>query len=409
MYPIQRADAIRYFVLYHYGGVYIDLDIGCRSRLDSLLAFPVVLPKTIPVGVSNDLMFSEKGHPFMAQTIHNLITFDHSLVLNYPTVMFSTGPMFLSAQYGLYTASQPRSPEHPGSEVRILPKALYGKNAKPGEATNAFFTHHYGSSWHADDAAFITFLGKWGKLLMWIGMIILVLGVLKLFLQRRVKSRHGERSRPRFAFGRYDVVLPRASQRDGRFHIDLGFVTVAESQTEPSSPLSSLASEPSSPSLEQPVFSLPTMASQSRAATDGEHSSSFRSRVGYTFRHMGARIQALLTGSAGGQTFRRKKRSRGVMYFLPAIFMPSRPETEEEEGIRLLPTDRVPVPPERHSRFSSHTHKRDLTESAGQSFSQTRNLLVDTSPPPPYENTGANRRLLGFQNNGTWTEWAQTP
>ena len=25
-YPIQRADAIRYFVLHHFGGIYIDLD-----------------------------------------------------------------------------------------------------------------------------------------------------------------------------------------------------------------------------------------------------------------------------------------------------------------------------------------------------------------------------------------------
>lgn len=25
-FPIQRADAIRYFILAHYGGVYIDLD-----------------------------------------------------------------------------------------------------------------------------------------------------------------------------------------------------------------------------------------------------------------------------------------------------------------------------------------------------------------------------------------------
>ena len=37
-YPfnIQRADAIRYMVLEHYGGVYIDLDIICRRRLDFL-------------------------------------------------------------------------------------------------------------------------------------------------------------------------------------------------------------------------------------------------------------------------------------------------------------------------------------------------------------------------------------
>ncbi|TFY83950.1 hypothetical protein EWM64_g79 [Hericium alpestre] len=106
-YPIQRADAIRYFVLHYYGGIYMDLDIGCLHRLDPLLTYPVILPRTIPVGVSNDLMFAEKGHPFLAQTIHNLVTFDHSWVLNYPTVMFSTGPMFLSAQYGIFSTAHP--------------------------------------------------------------------------------------------------------------------------------------------------------------------------------------------------------------------------------------------------------------------------------------------------------------
>ncbi|PBP17048.1 hypothetical protein BUE80_DR012235 [Diplocarpon rosae] len=39
-FPIQRADAIRYFVLAHYGGIYIDLDDGCNRRLDPLLSYP---------------------------------------------------------------------------------------------------------------------------------------------------------------------------------------------------------------------------------------------------------------------------------------------------------------------------------------------------------------------------------
>ena len=30
-HPIQRADAIRYFVLAHFGGIYIDLDDVCIS------------------------------------------------------------------------------------------------------------------------------------------------------------------------------------------------------------------------------------------------------------------------------------------------------------------------------------------------------------------------------------------
>jgi mannosyltransferase OCH1-like enzyme len=52
-YPIQRADAIRYFILYHYGGVYYDLDVGCRRSLEPLTHFAAVIPKTEPIGYYN--------------------------------------------------------------------------------------------------------------------------------------------------------------------------------------------------------------------------------------------------------------------------------------------------------------------------------------------------------------------
>jgi mannosyltransferase OCH1-like enzyme len=35
-FPIQRADAIRYFVLAYYGGIYIDLDDVCILSTASL-------------------------------------------------------------------------------------------------------------------------------------------------------------------------------------------------------------------------------------------------------------------------------------------------------------------------------------------------------------------------------------
>jgi len=236
-YGIQRADAIRYFVLHHYGGVYVDLDIGCLRQLDPLLIFPVILPRTIPVGVSNDLMFAEKEHPFMAQTIHNLVTFDHNWILNYPTVMFSTGPMFLSAQYGLYTSSQPLTPDQRG-EVRILPKSLYGKNAKPEEAPHSFFSHFYGSSWHSDDAAFIGFLGKWGKALLWVGLVILIVGLIRLGYSNSKQRHFG-------SVGGYDVLLPRWVERNGRWHLDLGWLSLpGRTSLTPPSALSSRHPDP---------------------------------------------------------------------------------------------------------------------------------------------------------------------
>src|SRR4051794_26367104 len=37
-YQIQRVDAIRYLILFTYGGVYADLDIECLRPVDELLA-----------------------------------------------------------------------------------------------------------------------------------------------------------------------------------------------------------------------------------------------------------------------------------------------------------------------------------------------------------------------------------
>ncbi|KDE09742.1 hypothetical protein MVLG_00142 [Microbotryum lychnidis-dioicae p1A1 Lamole] len=181
-YPIQRADAIRYFVLHRFGGIYMDLDVGCKRPLDPLLYYQVVLPATIPVGVSNDIMFSEKGHPFMDNVIRNLLTFNHQYGTNYPTVMFSTGPMFLSAQYGLWPKEDLTLAER---QVRVLPRRWYGKNAPANEIGDSFFEHFYGSSWHADDAGFITFLGKFGMLLMYLGATIVVWGVGRMMWGKR--------------------------------------------------------------------------------------------------------------------------------------------------------------------------------------------------------------------------------
>lgn len=314
-YNIQRADVIRYFVLHHYGGIYIDLDIGCLRPIDPLLAYPVILPKTIPVGVSNDLIFSARGHPFMEQTIHNLNTFDHSWVLNYPTVMFSTGPMFLSAQYGIYTSSHPTTAM---TDIRILPKSLYGKNAKEGEAPNSFFSHFYGSSWHADDAAFIGFLGTWGKGLMWLGLIILILGLIKIPKGQR-----------RYNLRRYEVLLPRISNRSGRWHLVLG-----SSSTSITPPSSSRSSSDNSPiDGDVPVLHLPlNVRSSSPAPSDVStvaepYVGRASSPIADAYQRIRTRVINLTSSREGtprSPARSRRSRSRGgILFFLPAIFTPS--------------------------------------------------------------------------------------
>ena len=90
--------ACRYALLHEYGGFYIDLDIECRRPLDFLRPYPFVMPATKPVGFSNDFLAAEPRHPLMAQMLKALPAWRMPLITKYPTVMFSTGPMFVTLQ-----------------------------------------------------------------------------------------------------------------------------------------------------------------------------------------------------------------------------------------------------------------------------------------------------------------------
>lgn len=156
-FPIQRADAIRYFVLDHFGGVYIDLDDGCNRPLEPLLKYPAFVRKTVPTGVSNDAMGAVPHHPFFQRVIDELQNYDRSWVLPYITVMASTGPLFLSIIWRHYTDEGLNIGDGPdGGRIRILFPEEY--NNYPW----SFFTHHLGNSWHGYDV----------QLIFWVSNII---------------------------------------------------------------------------------------------------------------------------------------------------------------------------------------------------------------------------------------------
>lgn len=95
-YPIQRIDALKYFLLWHYGGVYMDLDIACRRPLDPLLDFPIWFPEASPLGVNNDLMASIPKHPIFGKMTTALATHNRNFIFPYLTIFCSTGPQFTS-------------------------------------------------------------------------------------------------------------------------------------------------------------------------------------------------------------------------------------------------------------------------------------------------------------------------
>ncbi|KAF7557973.1 hypothetical protein G7Z17_g268 [Cylindrodendrum hubeiense] len=187
-YAIQRVDAIRYFVLYHYGGFYLDLDVGCKKSLEPFRQFDAIFPKTEPFGVSNDMMATSKGHIFFRQLITQLKEHSCQVGTKYPTVMWTTGPVFVTQQLASFLRRQQSQGDatvtvsSSAGTVRVIPLELYASTKY------SFFSHHHGSSWHSWDVQVVSFL--WRNI--WkIGTFIAIITIFA-YCQQRLAMRNSK-------------------------------------------------------------------------------------------------------------------------------------------------------------------------------------------------------------------------
>ena len=108
-YPMQKGDAARYVLLHRFGGVYLDMDITCLVSMDTILrtvdlfrVHTVLGHGPFPRPVDTPVLMSKPNNPFMEYCMRNLRVMDHSYLLPFLTVFFSTGPYFLSLTYFRY-------------------------------------------------------------------------------------------------------------------------------------------------------------------------------------------------------------------------------------------------------------------------------------------------------------------
>ncbi len=65
--PIQRNDVSRYFLLYHFGGVYIDMDISCQVSIDTIIQNVTSSnPKADVIVLDEDKTFLTGNHGILA-------------------------------------------------------------------------------------------------------------------------------------------------------------------------------------------------------------------------------------------------------------------------------------------------------------------------------------------------------
>jgi mannosyltransferase OCH1-like enzyme len=159
-YPhnIQRCDAFRYLVLYKYGGIYLDMDIICKKKMDSLLEHDLVLTKSSNVenSYTNSFYMVIPNHPFIKFCIDNLPNYVNSFYYfgKHIHVMNSTGPVFLTKMVDKY------------GEKNIKNIYILANDEFAGDCTvcnedtcqgGTYFSHTIGQSWNSWDSLFYNF------------------------------------------------------------------------------------------------------------------------------------------------------------------------------------------------------------------------------------------------------------
>ncbi|KAM0330812.1 hypothetical protein ACHAQA_003767 [Verticillium albo-atrum] len=157
-FPIQHADSLRYFVLHHYGGIYLDMDTWCNETI------PIhqieasgekdlsVFKSTSPTGVSNDLMITTARHPIFEAVINRLVFYNKitrpwANIQPHTAVMMSAGPLFLTLVLKNYLLNLPELPT-PSFQVVNATQLM------------PYMTDLEGQSWHHGDTQAMMWIGE---------------------------------------------------------------------------------------------------------------------------------------------------------------------------------------------------------------------------------------------------------
>jgi len=157
-YSIERADAIRYFILLAYGGVYADMDYECFEPLDNYIhsmQSPVGLITPSNQRFSNSLMISTANHSFWNYVVEQLPealeASNKQGLYKDNHVLQSTGPHFINKRAYSFEHSQ---------DIGSLNKGLFSPCSFCSQSCvcdGCWTIHHYAKSWNSLSTRFRNF------------------------------------------------------------------------------------------------------------------------------------------------------------------------------------------------------------------------------------------------------------
>lgn len=158
-YRIQRCDAIRYFILHRFGGMYVDMDVESLRPIDDLIAGRELILGALRVGFTNAVMGSAPGHPLWPRAFATMEERRRRFARTAPLwakvampmhIGYSTGPIMLTdclRQTGYDKPEQPRVNICPSYVFEPLAGFGGSGNDVPVDFSRSYAIHHMSMHW----------------------------------------------------------------------------------------------------------------------------------------------------------------------------------------------------------------------------------------------------------------------
>ncbi|KAF2967258.1 hypothetical protein GQX73_g6318 [Xylaria multiplex] len=160
-FPIQRVDVIRYFALRHFGGIYIDLDNGCKESLEPITYFPAFTTDGGHGTLSNNIIGGQPGHPLFYLLTESLIAWNWNWILPYVIISYTSGQWFVTAMWERYHRLLSDGTVKGFDGVGWKPLNHILMDTRPGEPDPfVFWSQEHGGSWDNWDSPWFGWLGS---------------------------------------------------------------------------------------------------------------------------------------------------------------------------------------------------------------------------------------------------------
>jgi hypothetical protein len=156
------ADYIRFYALYHYGGIYLDADVEVLRPFDDLLSFPYFAGAETPFTIEAAVLGAEEGCDWIKMCLdyyenRSFINPDGGInIQNVPSIMRENLPKHKPVIFLREDETYANRKQDLNAAIYVLPQDFFSPkifdSRKITLTKNTYAIHHFQSSWFSKKA-----------------------------------------------------------------------------------------------------------------------------------------------------------------------------------------------------------------------------------------------------------------